>query len=135
MSAMAMGHRWLLTQTFGSFPAITSNGWLYWYVQSRDLAPVSSANEYLILTGYAITELSIKKKAFVLPGQRCTKMSLTPLNYTLSLHAMTVEKLEFLLPAVFTIGPLDEPNAIMRYARLLAGNQTDGVKHIQDIVT
>ncbi|KAJ3305574.1 hypothetical protein HDV03_001440 [Kappamyces sp. JEL0829] len=96
---------------------------------------VSSANEYLILTGYAITELSIKKKAFVLPGQRCTKMSLTPLNYTLSLHAMTVEKLEFLLPAVFTIGPLDEPNAIMRYARLLAGNQTDGVKHIQDIVT
>ena len=56
----------------------------------------------------------------------------------------TIEKLQFSLPAVFTIGPLNEPNALKQYAMLLTGNadgspakkvmtQT-GRSHVQDIV-
>jgi flotillin len=45
---------------------------------------------------------------------------MTPLNYTLSLHAMTIEKLEFLLPAVFTIGPEDNIVSLQKYAKLLS---------------
>ena len=56
----------------------------------------------------------------------------------------TIEKLQFSLPAVFTIGPLNEPAALKQYALLLTGNadgspskkvmtQT-GRSHVQDIV-
>ncbi|KAL5034481.1 hypothetical protein, variant 2 [Batrachochytrium dendrobatidis JEL423] len=45
---------------------------------------------------------------------------------------MTAEKLEFELPAVFTIGPLDEPDALMKYARILTGVKNDD--HIQELV-
>ena len=56
----------------------------------------------------------------------------------------TIEKLQFSLPAVFTIGPLNEPTALKQYAMLLTGNadgspskkvmtQT-GRSHVQDIV-
>lgn len=57
---------------------------------------------------------------------------------------MTVEKLQFALPAVFTIGPEDTQEALEKYACLLTG-QTDspaagtqpnasGRGHVQDIV-
>jgi len=60
---------------------------------------------------------------------------------------MTMEKLQFALPAVFTIGPRDELEALRRYATLLTGKSdgspdgTDGNilpvaqnNHVQDIV-
>ena len=61
---------------------------------------------------------------------------------------MTVEKLQFSLPAVFTIGPENETRALRKYALLLSGssNMSDFHKksdvidparkdHVQDIVT
>jgi len=53
---------------------------------------------------------------------------------------MTIEKLSFALPAVFTIGPEDDEVALMKYATLLTGrNGTDQTKasadtHVQSIV-
>lgn len=60
---------------------------------------------------------------------------------------MTIEKLQFSLPAVFTIGPENEPKALRSYALLLSGSTktTDFHKksdvidparrdHVQDIV-
>lgn len=35
---------------------------------------------------------------------------------------MTIEKLQFALPAVFTIGPENEPESLKKYALLLSGN-------------
>lgn len=95
---------------------------------------VASANEYLIITGLYVSEIKVCKKAFILPGQRCARMSLSPLNYSLSLHAMTMEKLEFTLPAVFTIGPKDDPESILKYARLLC-DTSKGIDHIKELVT
>lgn len=59
---------------------------------------------------------------------------------------MTIEKLKFALPAVFTIGPENNPEALKKYALLLSGNP-DGTPphgrgaiapgnrhHVQDIV-
>ncbi|KAL2912970.1 hypothetical protein HK105_207536 [Polyrhizophydium stewartii] len=86
---------------------------------------VAEANEYLVITGANISDVKIAKKAWVWPGQVCRKFTITPVNYTLSLHAMTAEKLEFELPAVFTIGPLDEPQALMKYARALTGKKKE----------
>ena len=55
-----------------------------------------------------------------------------------------MEKLQFSLPAVFTIGPDNEPHALQKYAMLLTGNadgtpvstktMSTGRGHVQDIV-
>lgn len=67
----------------------------------------------------------------------------------MSLQAMTVEKLKFSLPAVFTIGPADTLESLEKYAVLLTGESDGrptasaakgavavaaGRNHVQDIV-
>ncbi|KAF2664661.1 hypothetical protein BT63DRAFT_379104 [Microthyrium microscopicum] len=91
---------------------------------------VSEPSAYLAITGAGIDGVAVKKKAFIMPFQKVTKFSITPFDFSLSLQAMTVEKLSFSLPAVFTIGPDDESDnnqALVRYAVLLTGNTDGGV--------
>ncbi|KAI4612109.1 hypothetical protein J4E80_007564 [Alternaria sp. BMP 0032] len=67
----------------------------------------------------------------------------------MALQAMTIEKLKFALPAVFTIGPADSPEALEKYAVLLTGESdgsptqtaakgvvsvAEGRNHVQEIV-
>lgn len=56
---------------------------------------------------------------------------------------MTIEKLQFSLPAVFTIGPEDEHDKLIKYAKILTGRPDErdtkrqaatGRNHVQDIV-
>ncbi|EED21847.1 flotillin domain protein [Talaromyces stipitatus ATCC 10500] len=107
---------------------------------------IASANEYLVITGAGIPDLRICKKALVYPWQKISRISVTPFDFSLNLQAMTVEKLQFALPAVFTIGPDNELDALKKYALLLSGN-ADGTSehkyevnqparrnHVQDIV-
>jgi flotillin len=105
---------------------------------------VADANSYIIVTGYGIENVKIVKKAMVWPFQRVSTISISPFDFSITLQAMTMEKLQFSLPAVFTIGPDNEPKALLRYAMLLTGNadgtpaQTKSVStgrsHVQDIV-
>ena len=101
---------------------------------------VSDANSYLVVTGGGIHDVNIVKKAWVFPWQKASSISISPFDFEITLQAMTIEKLQFSLPAVFTIGPDDEPAALKKYAMLLTGN-SDGSKkiptgrnHVQDIV-
>ncbi|RAK95187.1 flotillin domain protein [Aspergillus ibericus CBS 121593] len=111
-----------------------------WYAIARP-------SEYLVLTGAGITDIKICKKALVMPWQRCARISVAPYDFSLSLQAMTIEKLQFSLPAVFTIGPDNEQAALRKYALLLSGcaeeasstqakDVTDKARHnhVQDIV-
>ncbi|KAM3393806.1 flotillin-like protein 6 [Capsicum galapagoense] len=87
---------------------------------------VSRPSEFLVITGQGIDELRIAKKALVLPFQKCTRIDVSPVNYTFEVNAMSTEKLSFLLPAVFTIGPqADDHNSLVKYARLLSLHQRD----------
>ncbi|KAK2829924.1 hypothetical protein FQN49_007122 [Arthroderma sp. PD_2] len=102
---------------------------------------VSEPNEYLVITGAGIQDVLIKKTAFLLPWQKCTRISISPFDFSLNLQAMTVEKLQFALPAVFTIGPDNNLAALKKYALLLSGRteRTKGANHasgnyVQDIV-
>lgn len=110
---------------------------------------VAEANSYLAITGAGIENVRIRKKAFVYPFQKVSKFSITPFDFSMSLQAMTVEKLKFALPAVFTIGPDDNDEALMKYAVLLTGGENgngapsatsgavavgQGRGHVQDIV-
>ncbi|KAJ3068303.1 hypothetical protein HK102_007205, partial [Quaeritorhiza haematococci] len=89
-------------------------------------------NEYLVITGAGIEDLKICKKAFVWPFQKCVRFDITPINYTLKLQAMSAEKLEFILPAVFTIGPKDDHDSLVKFARLLADSSSH--ESVQDLV-
>ncbi|CZS96075.1 hypothetical protein WAI453_009735 [Rhynchosporium graminicola] len=103
----------------------------------------AEANEYLAITGARIKTLKIVKSAVILPFQKCKRFSIQPNDYPMNLQAMTREKLQFLLPVVFTIGPNvnqrggtagqapvdggriedapeDHGDALMKYAMLLA---------------
>ncbi|PYH95741.1 hypothetical protein BO71DRAFT_418320 [Aspergillus ellipticus CBS 707.79] len=108
---------------------------------------VAQPSQYLVLTGAGINDIEVRKKAFVMPCQRCERISVAPYDYSLSLQAMTIEKLQFSLPPVFTIGPNIEKETLRKYALLLSG-RTQGVapadagnlnnktrpNHVQDII-
>ncbi|KAI1439072.1 hypothetical protein GGR50DRAFT_690836 [Xylaria sp. CBS 124048] len=66
---------------------------------------IAAPDEYLAITGMSIKNVRITKTAWVWPFQKCTRFSVQPHDYAMDLKAMTKEKLQFLLPVVFTIGP------------------------------
>ena len=106
---------------------------------------VADANSYITVTGNGIDDVKIVKKAIVWPFQKASTISISPFDFSITLQAMTKEKLSFCLPAVFTIGPDNEPDALKKYALLLTGNAdgtpasnktltATGRTHVQDIV-
>ena len=104
---------------------------------------VADANSYLVITGGGIEDVKIVKKAFVYPWQKHSRISISPFDFEITLQAMTIEKLQFSLPAVFTIGPDDEAEKLRKYAKILTGrpgeydskrHATTGRNHVQDIV-
>ena len=105
---------------------------------------IADANSYLVITGGGIEDVQIVKKAWVYPWQKFSYISISPFDFEITLQAMTVEKLQLLLPAVFTIGPDDEPKALRRYAMILTDQKSMPKKvklptksdrtHVQEIV-
>eukprot|EP01018_Ginkgo_biloba_P030951 Gb_17374 [translate_table: standard] len=95
---------------------------------------VAKASEYLAITGNGIRDVKLAKKAFIYPCQTCTKFDITPYNYTFDVQAMSSEKLPFILPAVFTIGPrANDDEALYKYAKLLAPHDKHS-DHVQELV-
>lgn len=124
---------------------------------------IASPDEYLAITGMNVKTVKICKAAWVWPFQRCMRFSVQPHDYSMNLQAMTKEKLQFLLPVVFTVGPdinqrgantsgedeeaqgddhsharEDRGDSLMKYAMLLANEVgNSGAEHqskVADIV-
>ncbi|KAK3312915.1 hypothetical protein B0H66DRAFT_383258 [Apodospora peruviana] len=66
---------------------------------------IAAPDEYLAITGMGVKTVKITKAAWVWPFQRCVRFSVQPHDYAMNLQAMTKEKLQFMLPVVFTVGP------------------------------
>ncbi|PWA37382.1 flotillin-like protein 3 [Artemisia annua] len=95
---------------------------------------VAKASEYLVITGAGINDIKIAKKAWILPGQSSSKIDISPVNYTFEVQAMSAEKLPFILPAVFTIGPrADDKESLYKYAKLTT-SQDDNSNHMHELV-
>ncbi|KAA8521613.1 hypothetical protein F0562_012286 [Nyssa sinensis] len=95
---------------------------------------VARASEYLVITGVGIRDVKIAKKAWVLPGQSYAVFDLTPVNYTFEVQAMSAEKLPFVLPAVFTIGPrVDDEASLFKYAKLISPHDKLS-NHVKELV-
>ncbi|KAL6534126.1 Flotillin-like protein 4 [Orobanche hederae] len=95
---------------------------------------VAKASEYLVITGVGIPDIKLAKKAWILPGQSCTRFDLSPVNYTFEVQAMSAEKLPFVLPAVFTIGPrVDDEASLLKYAKLISPHDKLS-NHVKELV-
>ncbi|PON88518.1 Flotillin [Trema orientale] len=95
---------------------------------------VASPSEYLAITGSGIDDIKLAKKALVWPFQRCRRFDVSPVNYTFEVQAMSSEKLPFILPAVFTIGPrVDDENALLLYAKLVSPHDKHS-NHVNELV-
>uniref|UniRef100_A0ACD5TJN8 Uncharacterized protein n=1 Tax=Avena sativa TaxID=4498 RepID=A0ACD5TJN8_AVESA len=82
---------------------------------------IASPTEYLAITGYNINDVKLAKKAWIAPSQRCACFDISLVNYTFEVQAMNAEKLPFVLPAVFTIGPrANDEECLLRYAKLIS---------------
>ncbi|XP_021277251.1 flotillin-like protein 3 [Herrania umbratica] len=95
---------------------------------------VASASQYLAITGVGIDDIKLAKKSWILPGQSCTRFDVTPVNYTFKVQAMSAEKLPFILPAVFTIGPrVDNEESLLKYAKLMSPHDKNS-NHVNELV-
>lgn len=97
---------------------------------------VSNPDEYLVRTGLGISDMWITKQGFQFPFQTYKFVQMHPKNYSFDLQAMSVEKMEFLLPCVFTIGPKDDTESLKKYVKLLpivvddAGNDISNIEQL-----
>ena len=95
---------------------------------------VASPTELLAVTGWGIVDIRLVKKAYVWPFQKCTRVDLSPVNYTFEVQAMSSEKLPFILPAVFTIGPrVEDEEKVLLYAKLLSSHDKQS-NHVNELV-
>jgi flotillin len=91
---------------------------------------ISSANQYLVRTGLGIKDILISKNGIQWPFQRVAYVDLTPKSYNLVVHAMSNEKMEFILPTVFTIGPKDDLENLRIFAKFLLNQDEDSITDI-----
>lgn len=104
---------------------------------------IAKPNQYLIRTGLGISDIRVSKTGFQWPLQRFDFLDMQPKTYTFDLKAMSFEKIDFTLPAVFTIGPKNDPESLVKYARLVASKNISNdddtvynhtVSHIDSII-
>ncbi|KAB2612703.1 flotillin-like protein 4 [Pyrus ussuriensis x Pyrus communis] len=95
---------------------------------------VARPSEYLVITGIGIDDIKLAKKAWILPGQSFIIFDMSPVNYTFEVQAMSSEKLPFMLPAVFTIGPrIDDIQSLHKYAKLISRHDKLS-SHVKELV-
>ncbi|KAJ4846806.1 hypothetical protein Tsubulata_048684 [Turnera subulata] len=95
---------------------------------------VAGPSEYLAITGANIKDIRLAKKAWVWPLQKCSRFDVSPVNYSFNVQAMSAEKLPFVLPAVFTIGPrVDDMECLLLYAKLMSPHDKLS-NHVNELV-
>ncbi|KAK1295876.1 Flotillin-like protein 4 [Acorus calamus] len=94
---------------------------------------VAKPSEYLAVTGWGIEDIQITKKAWIFIGQSYTVLDLTPVTHTLEVQATSAEKLPFILPVVFTIGPRNHKKSLIKYAELMSPHDKPS-NHITELV-
>jgi flotillin len=74
--------------------------------------------------------MQIAKQFVQWPFQNVQTINMTPQSFKFAVNAMSREKMEFNFPAVFTIGPKNDQESLIKYARFLleqSNKDTDGL--------
>uniref|UniRef100_A0A6N2N860 Flotillin-like n=1 Tax=Salix viminalis TaxID=40686 RepID=A0A6N2N860_SALVM len=92
---------------------------------------VASPSEYLVITGVGISDIRLAKKGWILPASHVLS---SMFRRSLRSPSMSAEKLPFVLPAVFTIGPrVDDEQSLFRYAKLISPHDKLS-SHVKELV-
>lgn len=84
----------------------------------------SRSNEWLVRTGLAIEDIQIGKKFVKWPYQNIETINMIPVSYSFQINAMSMEKMSFIFPAVFTVGPRNDEKSLKKYSRYLLNQPT-----------
>lgn len=95
---------------------------------------IAKANEYIVKTGLKIDNIAISKKTMKWPFQTVSRINVMPLNYEFKLEAMSSEKLEFLIPCTWTIGPKLDTESLVKFATLMSDPRINLAKFIESII-
>ncbi|KAK1360083.1 Flotillin-like protein 4 [Heracleum sosnowskyi] len=95
---------------------------------------VAGPSQILVITGLGIKDILLSQKKWIFIGQKCIKVDISPVNYTFDVQAMSAEKLPFVLPAVFTIGPrVGDDASLLKYAKLVSAHDKLS-NHVKELV-
>jgi len=89
---------------------------------------IARASQYVVRTGILIEDISVTKKAIQLPFQQCSMMSIEPVTLEIEVDAMSMQRIPFRMPSVWTIGPKNDAKHLENYARLLMDKGPKGVE-------
>ena len=90
----------------------------------------SKSNEWLVRTGLGIKDIQIGKKYVKWPFQNIDVINMSPASYKFSVNAMSKEKMEFNFPAIFTIGPRNDNESLIRYSRYLLNQENEQTNNL-----
>jgi flotillin len=79
----------------------------------------SRSNEWLVRTGLGVNDIQIGKKFIQWPFQNIERIDMLPVSYKFTINAMSKEKMEFKFPTVFTVGPKNDNESLIKYSRYL----------------
>jgi flotillin len=90
----------------------------------------SKSHQWLVRTGLGIKDIQISKKFMHWPFQNIQTIDMIPTSYKFSINAMSKEKMEFNFPAVFTIGPRNDTNSLIKYSRFLLEQHITSINNL-----
>jgi flotillin len=90
---------------------------------------VAKPSQYLVRTGLGIDGLSITKKGVHWPGQRVSYIEMSPTTFSVNVPAMSRERIPFLCPSMWTVGPKDDKESLKIYASLLSDKGITGLEN------
>ena len=91
---------------------------------------VARPSEFLIRTGLGIDGLSITKKGVHWPGQKAMFVNIAPHTFSVDISALSKERIPFLMPSIWTIGPKSDIQSLSRYTTLLMDKGDHGLGEI-----
>jgi len=91
---------------------------------------VARPSEFLVRTGLGIDGLSITKKGVHWPGQKAMFVNIAPRTFSVGISALSKERIPFLMPSIWTIGPKSDIPSLSKYTTLLMDKGDHGLEEI-----
>jgi flotillin len=95
---------------------------------------VANSSQILVKTGAFVSGgIQFKRTAIKFPGQLVTCVNMNPITFPFDIHNMSKEKVEFRLPMVFTVCPINpdtDKDGFMNYALKTHNLTSDEIRHI-----
>ena len=87
----------------------------------------SKSHQWLVRTGLGIKHPQVIKNCVKFPFQNVQVVDMTPTSIRVIVNAMSIEKMDMIIPAVYTIGPKNDVESIRKYSTFLLEQNTSDI--------